>query len=147
MLFCNHAYAVVMAGGSGTRFWPLSRRKHPKQLLHLVRPGLASRTDGGAHPAVHPRRRIYIYTGAPILRTIRRLLPRLPAGQIIGEPASRNTAPTLGVAAHEIARRDPEGIMVVLPSDQIIAKPARFRGLLARLATWRLSRDDRWSWA
>ena len=127
----KHAYGVVMAGGSGTRFWPLSRRRHPKQLLTLFgRYSLLEQTVARLQPFI-PLDRIYIFTGAPILRNIRRLLRRLPSSQIIGEPASRNTAPTLAVAAQEIARRDPEGLMVVLPSDQIINKPAFFRGLLA----------------
>jgi len=127
----KHAYGAVMAGGSGTRFWPLSRRRHPKQLLTLFgRQSLLEQTVARIQPVI-PADQIYIFTSAPLLRNIRRLLPRLSSNQILGEPASRNTAPTLAVAAEEIARRDPEGIMVVLPSDQIIAKAALFRRLLA----------------
>jgi mannose-1-phosphate guanylyltransferase len=119
-----------MAGGSGTRFWPLSRRKHPKQLLTLFgQDSLLEQTVARIQP-VFPLGHIYIFTSAVILRKVRQLLPRIPSQQIVGEPASRNTAPTLGVAAHEIARRDPEGLMVVLPSDQIIAKPVVFRQVL-----------------
>jgi len=79
---------------------------------------------------VIPLDRIYIFTSDLILKRVRQLLPRIPSDQIIGEPASRNTAPTLGVAAQEIARRDPEGLMVALPSDHLIAKPALFRRVL-----------------
>ena len=79
---------------------------------------------------VIPPDRIYIFTSDLILKRVCQLLPRIPSDQIIGEPASRNTAPTLGVAAEEIARRDPEGLMVVLPSDHLIAKPAVFRRTL-----------------
>jgi len=126
----KHTYAVIMAGGSGTRFWPLSRRKHPKQLLTLFgQDSLLEQTVARIQP-VFPLGHIYIFTSAVILRKVRQLLPRIPSQQIVGEPASRNTAPTLGVAAHEIARRDPEGLMVVLPSDQIIAKPVVFRQVL-----------------
>ena len=126
----KHAYGVVMAGGSGTRFWPLSRRRRPKQLLRLFgQRTLLEQTVARIRPVI-PLDRIYIFTGELLLRDIRRLLPRIPSGQVVGEPASRNTAPTLGVAAQEIARRDPDGLMVVLPSDQIISKPAAFRQVL-----------------
>ena len=127
----KHSYVVIMAGGSGTRFWPLSRREHPKQLLTLFgQDSLLEQTVARIQPVI-PSGHIYVFTSDVILRKVRRLLPRIPSHQIVGEPASRNTAPTLGVAAHEIAQRDPEGIMVVLPSDHIIAKPAVFRQVLA----------------
>jgi mannose-1-phosphate guanylyltransferase len=126
----KHTYAVIMAGGSGTRFWPLSRRKHSKQLLTLFgQSSLLEQTVARIQPII-PLDHIYIFTSEPILKKVRRLLPRIPSDQIVGEPASRNTAPTLGVAAQEIGRRDPDGLMVVLPSDHIIAKPAVFRKVL-----------------
>src|ERR1017187_1014603 len=131
-----HAYAVVMAGGSGTRFWPLSRRKHPKQLLELFGRGtLLEQTVERLAPIIPPDR-VYIYTSDLVLSEVRRRLPQIPREQIVAEPASRNTAPTLGVAAHEICRRDPQGLMVVLPADHIIAKPTEFlRGLRAGAET------------
>jgi mannose-1-phosphate guanylyltransferase len=120
-----------MAGGSGTRFWPLSLRKHPKQLLTLFgQSSLLEQTVARIQPVI-PSGHIYVFTGEPILKKVRRLLPGIPSNQIVGEPVSRNTAPTLGVAAQEIARRDSEGLMVVLPSDQVIAKPGVFRQVLA----------------
>jgi mannose-1-phosphate guanylyltransferase len=126
----KHAYAVIMAGGSGTRFWPLSRRRSPKQLLTLFgQSSLLEQTVARIRPVI-PFDRIYIFTSEPILQKVRRLMPHIPSDQIVGEPASRNTAPTLGVAAQEIARRDPEGLMVVLPSDQIITKPGVFQQVL-----------------
>ncbi|HXW13259.1 MAG TPA: mannose-1-phosphate guanylyltransferase [Terriglobia bacterium] len=125
-----HAYAVVMAGGSGTRFWPLSRRKHPKQLLELFGHGtLLEQTVERIRPVIPPER-IYVYTNELVLREVQRRLPQIPRAQIVAEPASRNTAPTLGVAAHEICRRDPQGVMVVLPADHVIAKPAEFLRVL-----------------
>ena len=125
-----HAYAVVMAGGSGTRFWPLSRRKHPKQLLELFGHGtLLEQTVARLLPLIPPER-IYIYTNELVWREVCRRLPQIPRAQIVAEPASCNTAPTLGVAAHEILRRDPQGLMVVLPADHVIAKPAEFLRVL-----------------
>jgi mannose-1-phosphate guanylyltransferase len=127
----KHTYAVIMAGGSGTRFWPLSRRKHPKQLLTLFGQRSLLEQTVARIQSVIPPAHVYIFTSEPIAKKVCRLLPRIPPHQIIGESASRNTAPTLGVAAYEIVRRDPEGLMVVLPSDQIIAKPGVFRQVLA----------------
>jgi mannose-1-phosphate guanylyltransferase len=126
----EHAYAVIMAGGSGTRFWPLSRRRHPKQLLHLFGHGtLLEQTVARLLPLIPPER-IYVFTNQHVWREVRRCLPGIPAPQIVAEPASRNTAPTLGVAAHEIVRHDQAGLMVVLPSDHVITRPTVFRRAL-----------------
>jgi mannose-1-phosphate guanylyltransferase len=123
----RHAYAVVMAGGSGTRFWPLSRRKKPKQLLELFGTGtLLEQAVDRIRPIIPPER-IYVFTNALIAEEVATLLADVPRNQIVAEPASRNTAPTIGVAAHEIAARDPDGMMVILPADQVITKIARFR--------------------
>jgi mannose-1-phosphate guanylyltransferase len=125
-----HTFAVVMAGGSGTRFWPLSRRRHPKQLLDIFGSGtLLEQTVARLRPLIPPER-IYIYTNQTVWRDVCRNLPQIPPAQIVAEPASRNTAPTLGVAAHEILRRDPEGLMLVLPADHVIAKPTEFLRVL-----------------
>lgn len=125
-----HAYAMILAGGSGTRFWPLSRRRRPKQLLELFGRGtLLAQTVDRIRPLIPPER-TYVLTNQLIWRDVVRSLPGVPKGQIIAEPAARNTAPAIGLAAHELARRDPDGIMVVLPSDHLITKPAAFRRVL-----------------
>ncbi len=126
----SHAYAVVMAGGSGTRFWPLSRRRHPKQLLELFGRGSLLEQTVARLRSLIPPERTYVYTNELIRQEVCRRLPRVPRAQIVAEPASRNTAPTLGVAAHEILRRDPDGLMVVLPADQVITKTAGFLRVL-----------------
>jgi mannose-1-phosphate guanylyltransferase len=126
----ERAYAVILAGGSGTRFWPLSRRKRPKQLLRLFdRATLLEQTVTRVRGFIPPRR-IYVFTNDLVRREVVRLLPSIPRTQIVAEPASRNTAPTIGLAAHEILARDPDGLMVVLPSDHIILKSAAFRRAL-----------------
>ncbi len=132
----GHAYAVIMAGGSGTRFWPLSRRKHPKQLLALFGKDTLIEQTVARIQNVIPPERIYIFTHELVREKIVRLLPRIPRDQIIAEPAGRNTAPTIGLAAHEILRRDPDGLMVVLPSDHVIKKPAAFRRALRAACRW-----------
>lgn len=126
-----HAYAMILAGGSGTRFWPLSRRSRPKQLLKLFgEESLLAQTLNRLSSLIPPER-TYVFTSKLILDAVRRELPRVPRSQIVAEPASRNTAPAIGLAAHEILRRDPHGVMVVLPSDHVIAKPDLFRQALA----------------
>jgi len=133
----NHVYAVILAGGSGTRFWPASRRQRPKQLLEGVfGPGTLLEHTVSRLDAVIPAERIYIFTNTLLKQSIEDLLPQVPSEQIVAEPAARNTAPTLGLAAHEILRRDPAGIMVVLPSDHLITKPAMFRRVLRAALRW-----------
>lgn len=132
----RRAYAVIMAGGSGTRFWPLSRRKHPKQLLALFGKSTLLEQTVERIQSVIPPGRIYIFTSELVRAKIVRLLPQIPKDQIVAEPAGRNTAPTIGMAAHEILRRDPDGLMVVLPSDHVIKKPAAFQRALRAACRW-----------
>jgi len=132
----EHAYAVILAGGSGTRFWPLSRRRRPKQLLNLLGDRtLLEETVRRILPVI-PAERIYIFANELLRAQTLRTLPQLPKSQIVAEPAGRNTAPTIGLAAHEILRRDPEGLMVVLPSDHVIGKPGAFRRVLRTACRW-----------
>ncbi|MGE5326702.1 MAG: mannose-1-phosphate guanylyltransferase [Deltaproteobacteria bacterium] len=132
----DHVFAVILAGGSGTRFWPLSRRARPKQLLRLLgSKTLVEETARRICPLIPPER-TFVYTSELVRRDTARLLSEIPQRQIVAEPASRNTAPSLGLAAHEILRRDPEGIMVVLPSDHIITKAAEFRGIIRTACRW-----------
>jgi mannose-1-phosphate guanylyltransferase len=133
----EHAYAVIMAGGSGTRFWPLSRRKHPKQLLELFGRGtLLDQTVARIRDFIPPAR-TYVFTNEAVRGEVARRRHGIPRAQIVAEPAARNTAPTIGLAAHEVLARDRDGLMVVLPSDHVILKPAAFRralGTACRLA-------------
>lgn len=125
-----------MAGGSGTRFWPLSRRKRPKQLLELLgKKTLLEQTVARIEPVI-PLKRTFVFTNQLLRREVIRRLPGIPSRQIVAEPAVRNTAPTIGLAAHEVLRRDPEGVMIVLPSDHIIRKPAAFRRALRGACQW-----------
>jgi mannose-1-phosphate guanylyltransferase len=132
----EHAYAVIMAGGSGTRFWPLSRRKRPKQLLTLLGKKTLLEEAVARVRNIIPPERIYVYTNELLKAACARCLRGIPRSQIIAEPAARNTAPTIGLAAHEVLRCDPEGIMVVLPADQIILKPTKFRRVLRAACRW-----------
>lgn len=119
-----------MAGGSGTRFWPLSRRKRPKQLLTLFGQGTLLEQAVERIRSLIPAERTYIFTNELLCEEVRRCFPGIPSDQVVAEPAARNTAPTIGLAAHEILRRDADGLMVVLPSDHVIRKPGVFRRCL-----------------
>jgi mannose-1-phosphate guanylyltransferase len=128
-------YPVILAGGSGTRFWPLSRRRRPKQLLPLAskQPLLREtleRIAGLASPG-----EVMIVAGRIHAGAIRKLLPRLPSANLMLEPVPRNTAPAIGWAAVRLLRRNPDAIMAVLPSDHHVRDVARFRKLLGDATT------------
>lgn len=128
----DHAYALLLAGGSGTRFWPLSRRGRPKQLLPLGgRSPLLRRTYERLR-GLAPPERVFAFTGAGLVPAVRRLLPEAPRGNIVGEPAGRNTAPCIGVAALMARARDPRAVLVVLPADHAIGNVRAFRAALRR---------------
>jgi len=127
-------YPVVMAGGSGTRFWPLSRKARPKQFLALAtnRPLIVETVDrlkGLATPA-----RTYVVCGPVHARAVRRLLPRLPAANVVVAPVARNTAPAIGLATLHVQARDPDGVLAVLPSDHHVADVPGFREVLEQAA-------------
>src|SRR6185437_13593102 len=110
-------HAVVMAGGSGTRFWPKSRRNRPKQLLRLFGDAtMLQQTVARIAPLVPPER-VLIITGADQAEATRAQLPDLPAGNVIAEPCPRDTAPCVGLAAQVVSNRDPDGTMIVMPAD------------------------------
>jgi len=124
-------YGVIMAGGSGTRFWPLSRAARPKQLLplgggdeSLLRSTL--RRLEGLIPTDH----ILVVTSETLAAQTRAALPELPAANILAEPVGRNTAPCVGWAASVVARTDPEAVLAVLPADHFIGDEKGFRSVI-----------------
>src|SRR5438067_1082523 len=120
-------HAVVMAGGSGTRFWPKSRRHRPKQLLRLYgNATMLEQTVERIAPLV-PVERIAIITGADQAEAVRAQLPDLPASNVVAEPCPRDTAACVGLAAEIVARSDPEGTMIVMPADHVIEPGELFR--------------------
>ncbi len=125
-------FAVIMAGGSGTRFWPLSRRRRPKQLLPLAGDGatpLIAATFARVAGLVAAERTIVV-TSEALGDATRNTLPGLRAEQFLLEPVGRNTAPCVAWATSWIARRDPRGIAIVLPADAYIADARAFVGAL-----------------
>ena len=114
-------HALIMAGGSGTRFWPASRADLPKQLLTLSgTQSMIQQTVDRIEPLV-PVERIRILTNQRLVTIIQEQLPALPATSILGEPCKRDTAPCIGLAALLLQREDPEATMVVMPADHVIS--------------------------
>lgn len=127
-------HAVILAGGSGTRFWPASRRHTPKQLLPLggrADVPLIAATLQRLHPLI-PAERVWVSTGAALVTATAATLPTVPATHMLAEPVARNTAPAIGWATATIARQDPDALVAVLPADHAIADEEGFRGVVAR---------------
>jgi mannose-1-phosphate guanylyltransferase len=124
-------HAVIMAGGAGTRFWPISRAATPKQLLQLtgVRTMLQATVDRLAE--LVPASRTLIVTNQRLVEAIEQQLPELPRANIVGEPCKRDTAPCIGLAAQLVSRDDPDATLVVMPSDHSIEPPETFQAALA----------------
>ena len=128
-----HAHALILAGGSGTRFWPLSRQDRPKQLLPLAGSGepLIAATVRRLEPLIPPEQ-VWIATGSRLVDATIRALPRVPRSQFLVEPFARNTAPPIGWATATIARRDADALVAVLPADHFVRDEPAFRGVLER---------------
>jgi len=121
----NH-YGLILAGGRGTRFWPRSRRRHAKQVLSIVgEHSLIQSTVDRLAPLIPPER-LWVLTNEHLREEIVRQLPAIPRRQILAEPASRNTAPAIGLAAQILHAVDRNAVMGVFPSDHVIAKPRRY---------------------
>jgi mannose-1-phosphate guanylyltransferase len=127
-------HAVIMAGGSGTRFWPESRGRCPKQLLAITGRKTMIRTTLERLGKLVPADRTYIATTAALSKSIAEELPELPAHAILAEPCRRDTAPCIGLAATTILRDDPDAIMALMPSDHRIATDANFQNAISYAA-------------
>src|SRR5882724_842943 len=126
----SHQYGLILAGGRGTRFWPRSRRAHAKQVLSLFgKRSLIQQTVDRLKPVLPPER-IWILTNDYLRAEIVRQLPEVPKQQILSEPAQRNTAPAIGLAAHILQSIDPDSVMGVFPADHVITKPREYARLL-----------------
>ena len=123
-------YPVILAGGRGTRFWPLSRRKRAKQLLALDgKDTMIQQTVARLAPLAAPNS-FWIITNSDLDSAVARQLPKLSKKQILSEPAGRNTAPAIGLAAYLLLRFDPDAILGLFPSDHVIADEKTFRETL-----------------
>jgi mannose-1-phosphate guanylyltransferase len=126
----GHWHALILAGGRGTRFWPRSRTRRAKQVLEFLGHGtMIQQTAARLEKAVPPER-TWVLTNQHLRAEIARQLPRIPRRQIIAEPAQRNTAPAIGMAAKLVEYEDPGAVLGVFPSDHHIAAPGPFLKLV-----------------
>lgn len=119
-------WAVIMAGGRGTRFWPESRNATPKQFLALFGSKTLLEQTADRLSGIVTRDRIVVVTQQSKTALVKRLL-KIPSSQVIGEPVGRNTAPCMILAAEQILRKDPDAVISLLPSDHHIANPGIFK--------------------
>ncbi len=120
-------YPVILAGGRGTRFWPLSRKRMAKQLLPLnSKKSMIQETVERLSPLAKPKQ-FWIITNRDLRPAIIRQLKGLPGKQVVAEPAGRNTAPAIGLAAFLLERSDPTAVVGMFPSDHVIVDEKRFR--------------------
>ncbi len=126
-------YAVILAGGIGTRLWPRSREDRPKQFSDITGSGLtmiqdtAQRLEGIVSGA-----ELFVVTGAAYAGLTAAQLPQMPVDHIVLEPSGRNTAPAIGLACLHLRRQDPGAVMAILPADHVILNADRFRTALRR---------------
>ncbi len=119
-------YAVIMAGGSGTRFWPKSTHKLPKQFLALFGEGTMIQNTAQRIESLIPQEQVMVVTNDRYVDIVKEQLPKVPHANIVGEPVAKNTAPCVAIAAEMLYKNDPEAVMVVLPADHHIQDPGKF---------------------
>jgi mannose-1-phosphate guanylyltransferase len=128
----SNFHPVILAGGRGTRFWPLSRKKRAKQLLALDGKQTMIQQTVARLLALAAAKKFWIITNDDLRPAILKQLPRLPKAQVLAEPAGRNTAPAIGLAAFLLLRQNPEAVIGLFPSDHVIADEKRYRETLNR---------------
>jgi mannose-1-phosphate guanylyltransferase len=125
------ACAVLLAGGRGTRFWPRSRTRTPKQLLDITSARTMLQETVARLAPLFPARNFWVVTNREQAAAVRRELPRVPRENILSEPSGHNTAAAIGLAAVHLAREHGDALMAVLPSDHHITDAARYRRLVS----------------
>lgn len=123
-------YAVIMAGGVGSRFWPRSRKATPKQLLKIFGDKTMIQETVSRLNGLIPEKNIFIITNEDQAEKIREQLNHIPKGNVIAEPFGKNTAPCIGLAATLIKHKDPEGVLIILPADHLIPDVKKFQKVL-----------------
>ncbi|MGK7369593.1 MAG: mannose-1-phosphate guanylyltransferase [Candidatus Halalkalibacterium sp. M3_1C_030] len=134
-------HAVIMAGGSGTRFWPRSTKEKPKQFLKIFGDQTMLQDTVERISPVIPAERVWVITNERYIQLVKDQLPNVPDSNIIGEPVARNTAPCVASAATLLQEKDPEATMVVLPADHSITNPEKFISILETAAA-KANQDD-----
>ena len=131
--FDKHTYVVIMAGGIGSRFWPVSRTSYPKQFLDILGTGstLIQQTFNRFKGKI-PVENIYVVTANDYINLVKGQLPQLPAENIIGEPFRKNTAPCVALISFKILKLDPEASLIIAPADHLILEEDKFMEVCSR---------------
>ncbi len=129
-------YAVIMAGGVGSRFWPRSRKENPKQLLKIFGANTMIQDTVARLKGLVSNENIYIITNRLQAFRIKQQLPQLPEENIIDEPFGKNTAPCIGLASVIIKQKDPDAVTVVLPADHLIMDVEKFKERIRQAAEY-----------
>src|SRR5438874_11378921 len=138
----SHFYPVILAGGSGTRFWPRSRRKMAKQVLNLDGDqSMIQQTVERLLPLADEDK-FWVVTNDHIFEVISGQLKRVPRRQIVSEPIARNTAPAIGLTAFILARQDPGAVIGMFPADHVIKDEKSFRNVLSEAIELARSGED-----
>lgn len=126
----QHEYAIIMAGGIGSRFWPESRNNHPKQFIDILNTGKSLiRWTFERFSKFIPLENIYVVTHKKYVAKVQEHLPELPPENIVGEPSRKNTAPCIAYISHKIKKLDPEANMICTPADHLILDPEAFSNI------------------
>ena len=136
-------HAIIMAGGTGTRFWPASRAATPKQLLSLVGDKTMIRQTVDRLAGLIAPEQTLVVTNEQLVAPIAEQLPELPAASIVGEPCKRDTAPCIGLAALLVSRDDPDAVMAVMPADHVIKATDKFQAAMTQAAAMIETEPDR----
>lgn len=138
----SHLYCIIMAGGIGSRFWPMSRQQKPKQFLDILGTGksLLQQTVDRFEQLI-PRQNIYIVTNKSYVGLVKSQIEGLSEHQILLEPSRRNTAPCIAYAIHKITVKDPDALVVIAPSDHLILKESVFLEQVRKAFDFTLKED------
>jgi mannose-1-phosphate guanylyltransferase len=130
----DHLYALILAGGGGTRLWPLSRKTRPKQMLPLLGESSMFQMAVDRLDPLLPPERIFVVTGPSLVDQLCESAPDVPCENFIVEPFGRDSGPAVGLGVLHIRNQDPQAIIAVLTADQYIADTEKFRNVLAAAA-------------
>jgi mannose-1-phosphate guanylyltransferase len=137
----KHYYALIMAGGGGTRLWPKSRQEQPKQMIPLVEEDSMFKIAVDRLAPLFTPDRIYVVTGERYVAGLQADAPDIPAGNFIVEPYGRNTGPAAALGVTVIQKQDPQAVIAILTADHHIANKAKFRDILAAAHAIALQQD------
>jgi mannose-1-phosphate guanylyltransferase len=127
----KHHYIAIMAGGIGSRFWPMSRTAYPKQFLDVLNTGKTLiQWTYERYTQFIPAENIYIVTSEEYVSIVEKQLPNLPKENILAEPSKKNTAPCIAYISFKLAQKDPQATFVVAPSDHLILEQENFQKIV-----------------